>query len=45
MSHSAQVIVAIGIAAALSLTAWGWARHRLDRFHIQSANRSTGLGS
>ena len=32
MRHSAQVILAISIAATLSLTAWGWARHRLDRF-------------
>jgi hypothetical protein len=30
MSHSAQVILAISIAATLSLTAWGWARRRLD---------------
>jgi hypothetical protein len=31
MSHSAQVILAIGIAVTLCLTAWGWARHRLIR--------------
>jgi hypothetical protein len=30
MSHSAQVILAISIAATLSLATWNWARHRLD---------------
>ena len=39
MSHSAQVILAISIAATLSLTAWGWRGIDWIVFHIQSANR------
>jgi hypothetical protein len=39
MSHSAQVILAIGVAATLSLTAWCWARHRLTGFHIQKTDK------
>jgi hypothetical protein len=32
MNHSAQVILAISIAATFCLTAWGWARHRSRSF-------------
>jgi hypothetical protein len=39
MSHSAQVILAVGVAATLSLTAWCWAQHRLNRFSIQNADK------
>jgi hypothetical protein len=29
MGHHAQVLLALGISATLSLIAWGWARRRL----------------